>query len=87
MVRDHHSAVLRHGDFRSVDELIAALEQFIARWNRREAHPVPLDVPRPALGKLSYAPADTGRSDQAGEAFCRLTRLPPGCTFEYMAII
>jgi transposase len=31
--------VLRHGDFRSVDELIAALEQFIARWNRREAHP------------------------------------------------
>jgi len=32
--------VLRHGDFRSVDELIAALEQFIARWNRREAHPL-----------------------------------------------
>jgi transposase len=31
--------VLRHGDFRSVDELIAALEQFIAQWNRREAHP------------------------------------------------
>ena len=28
--------VLRHGDFRSVDELIAALEQFIARWNRLE---------------------------------------------------
>jgi transposase len=31
--------VLRHGDFRSVDQLLAALEQFIARWNRREAHP------------------------------------------------
>jgi transposase len=31
--------VLRHGDFGSVDQLIAALEQFIARWNRREAHP------------------------------------------------
>ena len=31
--------VLRHGDFRSVAELSAALEQFIARWNRREAHP------------------------------------------------
>jgi len=31
--------VLRHGDFHSVDELIAALKQFITRWNRREAHP------------------------------------------------
>jgi transposase len=31
--------VLRHGNFRSVDELNAALEQFITRWNRREAHP------------------------------------------------
>jgi len=31
--------VLRHGDFRSVDQLVAALEQFIAQWNRREAHP------------------------------------------------
>jgi transposase len=31
--------VLRHGDFRSVDQLVAALEQFITQWNRREAHP------------------------------------------------
>jgi transposase len=31
--------VLRHGDFSSVDQLIAALEQFIERWNHREAHP------------------------------------------------
>ena len=31
--------VLRYGDFRSPDELVAAIESFIDTWNRREAHP------------------------------------------------
>jgi transposase len=31
--------VLRHGNFRSLDQLVEALEQFIARWNHNEAHP------------------------------------------------
>jgi transposase len=31
--------VLRHGNFRSVDQLVAALQEFIQRWNRSEAHP------------------------------------------------
>jgi transposase len=31
--------VLRHGNFRSVDALVAAIEGFIARWNHTEAHP------------------------------------------------
>ena len=31
--------VLRHGNFASVDQLIKALRDFIARWNRNEAHP------------------------------------------------
>jgi hypothetical protein len=31
--------VLRFGNFRSPDELIAAIEAFIDEWNRREAHP------------------------------------------------
>jgi transposase len=31
--------VLRYGNFRSPNELVEAIESFIARWNRREAHP------------------------------------------------
>ena len=31
--------VLRHGNFGSVEELVEALESFIARWNDTEAHP------------------------------------------------
>lgn len=31
--------ILRYGNFRSPDELIAAIEAFIAEWNRIEAHP------------------------------------------------
>jgi transposase len=31
--------VLRHGNFDSVDQLVAAIERFIARWNQAEAHP------------------------------------------------
>ena len=31
--------VLRYGNFRSADELVAAIEIFIARWNDSEAHP------------------------------------------------
>lgn len=31
--------VLRHGNFRSVDALVEAIEGFIARWNDTEAHP------------------------------------------------
>lgn len=31
--------VLRHGNFGSVDELVAALEGFLQRWNTKEAHP------------------------------------------------
>src|SRR5215469_9072226 len=31
--------VLRHGNFRSVDELVEALEGFIQQWNAGEAHP------------------------------------------------
>lgn len=31
--------VLRYGNFQSVDELIAAIEKFIDRWNECEAHP------------------------------------------------
>ncbi len=31
--------VLRYGNFRSADELVAAIESFIDRWNREEAKP------------------------------------------------
>jgi transposase len=31
--------ILRYGNFRSPDELIAAIEAFIEEWNRTEAHP------------------------------------------------
>ena len=31
--------ILRYGNFRSPDELIAAIEAFIAQWNESEAHP------------------------------------------------
>ncbi len=31
--------VLRYGDFRTPDELIAAIDSFVERWNRVEAHP------------------------------------------------
>ena len=31
--------VLRHGNFRSVDELVEALDGFIQQWNATEAHP------------------------------------------------
>ena len=31
--------VLRHGNFRSVDELLAALDEFIQWWNSTDAHP------------------------------------------------
>jgi transposase len=31
--------VLRHGSFRSPDELVAAIERFISHWNESEAHP------------------------------------------------
>jgi transposase len=31
--------VLRHGHFASADDLVAAVDRFIARWNRTEAHP------------------------------------------------
>jgi transposase len=31
--------ILRYGNFRSPDELVAAIEAFIDDWNRREAHP------------------------------------------------
>lgn len=31
--------VLRYGNFRTADQLIAAIEEFIDHWNEREAHP------------------------------------------------
>jgi len=31
--------VLRHGNFRSPNELVASIERFINEWNEREAHP------------------------------------------------
>ena len=31
--------ILRYGNFRSPDELVAAIESFIERWNSNEAHP------------------------------------------------
>ena len=31
--------VLRHGEFASVEALDEAVEAFLRRWNRREAHP------------------------------------------------
>jgi transposase len=34
--------ILRCGNFRSPDALIAAIEVFIVEWNEREAHPVRL---------------------------------------------
>jgi transposase len=34
-----HKRLLRYGVYRSVDELTAAIEGFVAHWNRAEAHP------------------------------------------------
>jgi transposase len=31
--------ILRYGEFRSCDEMVAAIEQFIQDWNQSEAHP------------------------------------------------
>lgn len=33
--------MLRHGSFRSPDELVRAIEAFIEIWNRSEGHPFP----------------------------------------------
>lgn len=31
--------MLRYGNFKSLDELIVAIEAFIHEWNKTEAHP------------------------------------------------